>query len=149
MAARAARLLGADEVLRERVGTPVLGAEREHYERDLAAARRGLSEDGFATAWAEGRTLSLEEAVAEADAVFAAVIAGETAPDQPAPAHGLSPREREVVALIAAGRSNQEIADALFISHRTATTHVRNILTKLDLPSRTAVAAWAIRHGLA
>jgi len=55
----------------------------------------------------------------------------------------------EVVRLIADGRSNQEIADALFISHRTATTHVRNILNKLGLDSRTAVAAWAIRQGLA
>ena len=60
----------------------------------------------------------------------------------------LSPREREVLLLLAQGQTNQEIADALFISHRTSTTHVRNILNKLGLDSRTAVAAWAIRHGL-
>ena len=53
----------------------------------------------------------------------------------------------EVVCLIAAGRSNQAIADALFVSRRTATTHVRNILAKLDLDSSTAVAAWAVRNG--
>ena len=70
----------------------------------------------------------------------------ETAPSFPG---GLSPRELEVVRLIAAGQSNQQIADALFVSHRTATTHVHNILNKLGLDSRTAVAAWAIRHGLA
>ena len=69
--------------------------------------------------------------------------------DAPAAPPGLSPRELEVVRLLAEGRSNQEIADALFISHRTATTHVANILTKLGLESRTAVAAYAIRHGLA
>jgi DNA-binding CsgD family transcriptional regulator len=76
------------------------------------------------------------------------VAAGETAPAERVAAHGLSPRELEVVRLIAAGRSNQEIADALFIGRRTATTHVQNVLNKLGLDSRTAVAAWAIRQGL-
>jgi DNA-binding CsgD family transcriptional regulator len=47
-------------------------------------------------------------------------------------ASGLSAREVEVVGLLAAGRSDQEIADALFVSRRTASTHVSNILTKLN-----------------
>ena len=83
----------------------------------------------------------------------ALVLAAGAAPGpglpEPAPAHGLSPRELEVVRLVAEGRSNREVADALFIGHRTATTHVRNVLTKLGLDSRTAVAAWAIRRGIA
>ncbi|MDP9367732.1 MAG: LuxR C-terminal-related transcriptional regulator [Chloroflexota bacterium] len=54
-----------------------------------------------------------------------------------------------MVGLIATGCSNQDIADTLFISHRTASTHVRNILTKLNLDNRAAVAAWATRHHLA
>jgi len=150
MAERAARLLGADEALRQNTGMPVPEEiNRAMYERDLAAAHRGLSEVAFAAAWAAGRALPLEDALAEAEAVFAAVAEGAVAPDRPAPAHGLSSRELEVVRLIAEGRSNQEIADALFIGHRTATTHVRNILNKLGLDSRTAVAAWAIRQGLA
>ncbi len=70
-------------------------------------------------------------------------------PPDAAPAHGLSPCELEVVRLLAEGRSNREIAEALFVSHGTATTHVRNILGKLGLDSRTAAATWAIRHGLA
>jgi DNA-binding CsgD family transcriptional regulator len=61
----------------------------------------------------------------------------------------LTPRELEVLRLVAQGKSNQEIADALFISMRTAQTHVTNILGKLDLDSRAALAAYAVRQRLA
>ena len=50
--------------------------------------------------------------------------------------------------LLAEGQSNQQIADELFISLRTAAHHVANILAKLDLISRTSAVAFAIRHGL-
>ena len=63
--------------------------------------------------------------------------------------HGLSPRELEVLRLMADGRTNQEIADELFLSLRTVTTHITAILGKLGLPSRTAAVAYAIRNGLA
>jgi DNA-binding NarL/FixJ family response regulator len=61
----------------------------------------------------------------------------------------LSAREREVLALVAEGLTNQEIADRLFISERTARTHVSHIITKLGLPSRIQAALWAIRVGIA
>jgi DNA-binding NarL/FixJ family response regulator len=61
----------------------------------------------------------------------------------------LSEREREVVALVARGLSNQEIADTLFISERTARTHVSHVISKLGLTSRIQVALWAIREGIA
>ena len=60
----------------------------------------------------------------------------------------LSKREIEVVRLLIDGKSNQQIAEALSISHHTAGNHVAHILNKLDLESRTAVAAWAVRHGI-
>jgi class 3 adenylate cyclase/DNA-binding CsgD family transcriptional regulator len=60
----------------------------------------------------------------------------------------LSPREIEVLRLMAAGKSNREIADALFISLNTVATHVRNILTKTGCTNRTEAAAYAMRHGL-
>ena len=60
----------------------------------------------------------------------------------------LTPREREVAALLAEGLSNSELARRLFISPRTAAVHVSNILTKLGMTSRTEVAAWAVRNGL-
>lgn len=69
-----------------------------------------------------------------------------------APEHtatALTAREREVLVLVARGKSNREIADELVISERTARTHVSNVLVKLGLPSRTQAALWAIREGLA
>jgi DNA-binding NarL/FixJ family response regulator len=61
----------------------------------------------------------------------------------------LTEREREVLALVAQGASNQDIGRALSISERTARSHVSNILSKLGLSSRTQAALWAIREGLA
>ena len=60
----------------------------------------------------------------------------------------LTHREREVLALVAAGCANKEIARRLFISERTARTHVSSILHKLELPSRTQAALVAVRAGL-
>jgi len=66
-----------------------------------------------------------------------------------APVEPLTEREVEVLRLIARGLSNQQIAAALFISERTARTHVSNILSKLDLENRTQAALYALREGLA
>jgi len=60
----------------------------------------------------------------------------------------LTPRERQVLALLGEGRSNREIATILVISERTARTHVSNVLSKLNLTSRTQAALMAIREGL-
>ncbi|MCF3105085.1 response regulator transcription factor [Streptomyces roseoverticillatus] len=62
--------------------------------------------------------------------------------------NALTEREREVLALIADGRSNREIARALVLSEKTVKTHVSNILMKLDLADRTQAALWAVRHGI-
>jgi DNA-binding CsgD family transcriptional regulator/tetratricopeptide (TPR) repeat protein len=61
-------------------------------------------------------------------------------------ASGLSPREVEVLRLVAAGKTNHAIATELFLSERTVERHVSNILTKLDVGSRTAAAAYAFEH---
>ena len=73
--------------------------------------------------------------------------AGGAAPLPPMPS--LTPRELEVLRLIADGLTDREIGDALFVSRRTATSHVASILTKLGVPSRAAAVAYAIRHQLA
>ena len=64
------------------------------------------------------------------------------------PDAGLTMREREVLRLLGAGKTNKEIGAELKISERTARTHVSNILSKLDLTSRTQAALWAVRQGL-
>jgi DNA-binding CsgD family transcriptional regulator len=73
---------------------------------------------------------------------------GEVAPARPAEPFGLTAREREVLALLAEGRTNPQIAQALFISVKTASTHVSNILAKLGVTSRVEAAAIAHRGGL-
>ncbi len=67
----------------------------------------------------------------------------------PTRGHTLSPRELDVLRLVAQGMENSEIAEALQISQRTAKNHVSNILMKLGLPSRVQAAVFAVRHGLA
>jgi DNA-binding NarL/FixJ family response regulator len=63
-------------------------------------------------------------------------------------AAALTRREREILLLVAQGKSNRDVAKALVISERTARTHVSNVLTKLGVASRTQAALWAVREGL-
>jgi DNA-binding NarL/FixJ family response regulator len=67
----------------------------------------------------------------------------------PALAAGLTGREAEVLALVATGRTNREIAEELVLSHKTVARHLSNIFAKLGVTSRTQAAAWAYEHGLA
>ena len=60
----------------------------------------------------------------------------------------LTNREQEVLLLIAEGKSNQEIADSLFITLKTVKTHVSNILSKLEVEDRTQATIYAFKHGL-
>ena len=64
------------------------------------------------------------------------------------PASGLSARERQVLSLIAAGRTNREIAAELKISEHTVARHVSNIFTKIGVSTRTAASAFAFEHRL-
>ncbi|MGW3987812.1 response regulator [Streptomyces sp. NPDC004830] len=81
--------------------------------------------------------------------VAGALLSQEEANSGPGRVGSLTEREREVLGLIADGRSNREIARALVLSEKTVKTHVSNILMKLDLADRTQAALWAVRHGVA
>ncbi len=126
---------------------PSTRSNTRHEDRTLAAARAVLDADAFAAAWAEGRVLSFEAAVDEALRVGPAPPAPAEATGRAA-AHGLTPRELEVVRLLAEGRSNREIAAALFVSPRTVDNHVSNLLAKLGVRSGRAAAAEARRLGI-
>jgi LuxR family transcriptional regulator, maltose regulon positive regulatory protein len=152
------------------VGTPPLGACADVAEGVLAAARgdhdraRVLLEDAvdcfahsgapFEAAQARLALAATLEALGRADAAAREAaaarerlreLAGEPA-DEPLPE--LTPREREVLALLAEGLTNRGIAERLVVSEHTVHRHVNSILRKLDLPSRTAAAAVAVRSGL-
>ncbi|MET7323908.1 MULTISPECIES: response regulator [unclassified Streptomyces] len=81
--------------------------------------------------------------------IAGALLSQEESSPGPGRAGSLTEREREVLGLIADGRSNREIARALVLSEKTVKTHVSNILMKLDLADRTQAALWAVRHGVA
>jgi DNA-binding NarL/FixJ family response regulator len=75
--------------------------------------------------------------------IAAALITGETRPGR---LGALTPRERDVLAEIAKGRSNKEIARTLRLAEKTVKTHVSNILMKLEVGDRTQAALYAVRH---
>jgi DNA-binding NarL/FixJ family response regulator len=154
-AEQASRLFGASEIQRELHSTPVQTAWRVKHERKIDAVRQALSPEVFAAAWAAGRSLTLEEAVAEAlavqvDPADVAIGPASSPPHDPNDrlAGEISPREREILARIADGQTNQEIATDLSLSIRTVNNHVTTILEKLGQPSRAAAVAVALRLGL-
>jgi predicted ATPase/DNA-binding CsgD family transcriptional regulator len=116
----------------------------------LDSARRALGDDEFYSLWNAGYRMRPEEVQVDFEHLLAEGR-GKLEPDVPvaSPPHGLSSRELEVVRLLADGMNNKEIANALFVSPRTINSHLDHILTKLDVRSRTAAVAFAIRNGLA
>jgi non-specific serine/threonine protein kinase len=147
---RAARLIGVVDAVCERIQTPLMDtpAQASRYASAVAATKSQLGDAPYAEAHAAGHSLTLLEAIDEAIR-----IAGQP-PSAPVRhplqdglgAVALTSRERDVLKLIVAGCSNRQIAEALFISHRTATTHVGHILAKLDVGTRAEAAAWGVRH---
>ena len=147
----AVRLTAAAAALRDVAGLPALsGARTERY---LASARH-LGENTITRLWTQGLAMGSEEAVALAldtgpelhgfgggDTVALTALGSDHAAT--APPGALTPREREVVELVASGRSNKAIAEQLFISPATAARHVANIMAKLGFNSRAQIAAWS------
>nr|MBA3275137.1 hypothetical protein [Chloroflexia bacterium] len=148
----AARFLGASAARNQETGIA-----QELWEPDSSLAsvveslRARLGEERFEFLKAEGASLTVDDAVSGALAYTLPASHAALGPDpvKTGRQHGLSPRELEVLMLMANGLSNQQIADTLFLSQRTITTHVTGIFGKLDLSSRTAAVSFAIRSGIA
>lgn len=87
-------------------------------------------------------------AAAAGESALAPVIASRLLDRMRAPRVSLSSREIEVLELVAAGRSNSEVADALFVSETTVKSHLAHIFSKLDVSSRTAAVSAARRKGI-
>ena len=148
----AARLSGAAEgLLISLGGSFMLPASRAEHERSVETLRRRLGDAAFSAAAAEGQAMTLEQVLEHAMSVASSppTPASDTKPTAGAGNPGpLTRRERQVAILIAQGLSNRAIASHLFISERTAETHVKHIFTKLGLEARTQVAAWVAQRGL-
>jgi non-specific serine/threonine protein kinase len=149
-AVQAARMCGAATAILEQLGSSLTSGGQLSYEAAETMARAALGDTRYETVWHEGHALTLEEAIDDALAspFYDADVRPPLPPVSP-PHETLSPRERDVLVLLASGKTNQQIADALFVSRRTVTNHVSSILTKLGVATRAAAAAHAVRQGLA
>ncbi len=162
-AARALRLAGAADVLQQTVGTSLGPAYQAYLRRDLERAWRALGEEEGAAAWEEGQAMTLEEAVTYAldepatpqegeyayhpPAVGAAAV-GVEVHKEPYP-DGLTAREAEVLGLLAAGKTNKQIAARLVLSVSTVQRHVANVYAKIGAHGRAEATAYALSRGIA
>jgi DNA-binding NarL/FixJ family response regulator len=132
-------------------------AERADHVRAEPAVRASLAPERLAVAWADGRSMTVQQAVEYACSSASPEDLDGERPDERlsrrrpvAGGHGLelTPREREVAALVARGLTDPQIAATLAIGTRTVETHVANCRAKLDLATRAQLAVWAVRHGV-
>jgi predicted ATPase/DNA-binding CsgD family transcriptional regulator len=142
--ASAARLCGAVDVLLERTGINLAPDGQIRYECALAAARGGLAESAFAVARADGRMLSPEHILAEADWPPSAGTREKPRPSAP---FRLTKRELAVLRLLPTS-TYRDVAGLLFISERTVEHHVHNICLKFGVRHRREAVSFAQRQGL-
>jgi predicted ATPase/DNA-binding CsgD family transcriptional regulator len=147
---RAARLFGAAEALCVELGHAFSLPERASFECAAAGARAALRDTGFAGAWATGQSQSLDQALDEAAELLTLVATSAPPPEPRGAAYNaeLTRRERDVLRLLVAGRSDKEIAAALFIGMRTVQTHAEHLYAKLGVRNRHEATAVAVRRGL-
>ena len=144
----AVRISATAAELRSARQTPIPPAHRDRHDRLLTRLRQSLGNEGYVLAWERGRHMSLDEAVSILQQPRPLDALSATDGQEPAPESLLTRREIEILILVADGLSNQEIATQLYISPRTTTTHISNILRKLGVSSRTAAVAAARRQGV-
>jgi DNA-binding CsgD family transcriptional regulator len=144
---RALRLAGAANALEEDARIWAFPPIRARHERWLEAAREAVDRQAGEAAWAAGRALNLEETVAyaleRATPIGDPVAEAQNKSDDP-----LTTREREVLELVAQGRTNREIAQALFVTEHTVKYHVTSLFNTLNVTSRAEAVARASALGL-
>jgi DNA-binding NarL/FixJ family response regulator len=133
-------------------GAVLLPAEEADRRRGIARARAALGDTDFERAWTKGAAMTLEEAAEYASSTrgTAEIVTPHLSLVDSAMV-ALTPREREVAALIARGLTNREIASDLIISVRTVERHIENLHAKLGVSggaARATVATFATRHRL-
>lgn len=152
---KAARLFGAAQALREAWSVPLEPALRPLEEPYLVGARSQLDESTWSAVWEEGRAMSMEAAFKYAlsegePSTITPSSAASVQPTTSASEHtaGLTPREVEVLGLVAEGLTSAQVAHRLFLSPRTVHRHLSSIYRKLGVSSRAAATRFAVEHGL-
>jgi DNA-binding NarL/FixJ family response regulator len=140
-------------VMNTRMSAPPFVAQTQYAYADMLLRRAKPGDQVRALELLDAaRVTATELGMTRLDQHAAALIVASTrhavGGGQPRAAYGLTPREVEVLRLIIEGLSDREIAERLFISHRTVMHHVTNILNKLGVNSRTAAATLAVREGI-
>jgi DNA-binding CsgD family transcriptional regulator len=143
----AAQLWGAADALRDAIGVPIPPVELASYERSVSAARVHLGERAFAAAWAQGRSMTPEQALAAKGQKPTPTPTTTASP--PTYPDGLTAREVEVLRLLAGGLTDIQIAEKLVLSPRTVHAHISSIYSKLGVTSRSTATRYAMEHHLA
>jgi predicted ATPase/DNA-binding CsgD family transcriptional regulator len=138
----AARLFAAGHAALAAMQSQLWPSNRPDYEGWLAVARSRVPAAAFDRAWSMGEEWSFDEAIA------AAVEAARVSERSPRGAGLLTSRERQVAQLVARGFTNRQVAEALVVTEKTAANHFQRVLDKLDLHSRSQLAARAAEFGL-
>jgi DNA-binding CsgD family transcriptional regulator len=141
-----AYLAGGAAALRDRTGTVPWPTELARITRWYGLARRKIGQATFETEWRAGRAMTNAATIATGRAFVAEALVAFAGEPKQAKSSLLTPRQKEVVALVARGLTNEQIAQELVISPATARAHVEHVLDRLDLHSRAQVAAWASAH---
>jgi predicted ATPase/DNA-binding CsgD family transcriptional regulator len=149
----AAQLWGAAEALRETMGAPLPPVERAPYEARVTAAHSSIGRRIFSAYWAQGRTMTPEQALAAQGntavpsqrSTELALLSSQSTAANPA---GLTAREVEVLRWVARGLTGAQVAAQLVISPRTVTSHLSSIYNKLGVSSRAAATRFAVDHQL-
>lgn len=144
----AASTFGAAAALRAPTNSAMDAADRPGYDRLLAELRTKLGEAAFEEAWNDGQGMPLQQAVGLALSAAEPTDAGTKRLERER-LGGLTSREIKVASLIAQGKSNKEIAEAMTVGVKTVETYVTRILGKLGLGSRVQIATWAVEKQLA
>jgi predicted ATPase/DNA-binding CsgD family transcriptional regulator len=151
---RAAQLWAMAALLREIIGIPLPPMERADYERWVTSTRQALGEKMFATAWAAGRSVTVEHILATRGAQLT----------QPELAAAFSPpleknvrvrystdltrRELEVLSLVTQGLTDMQVAERLVVSPHTVHVHINSVYRKVGVNTRSALTRYALEHRL-
>jgi len=148
---RAVWFMSAAQALRETIGTPLPSLLQATHDFTITSVRTQLGEQAFDAAWAEGQTLTAEQVLVSLEPMPKPALttpSSASVASLPPPHAGLTPREIEVLILLAQGLTSAHIAEQLVIGVVTVNFHVRSIYSKLGVSSRNAATRYALEHHL-